>query len=272
MSLIHPTAIIGPQVTLGANVAIGPYCVVEGEVTIGDNTRLVSHVSVGGVTKIGANCTVYPFASLGHAPQDLKYKGERTELHIGDHNVIREHVTMNPGTVTGVTITRVGSHCLFMVGAHVAHDCQVGDYVILANNATLAGHVEVGNHCIIGGLSAIHQFVRVGPHAIVGGMSGVEHDVIPYGSVMGERANLAGLNLVGLKRRGFERDSIHALRNAYKMLFEDTDGTLAERSQKTRATYGHIPEVLEMLGFVDDKGARSLCVPKMSPQDTSQAA
>lgn len=268
---IHPTAIIGPEVTLGKDVQVGPYCVVEGKSSLGDGTRLVSHVAIGGVTRIGQNCTIYPFASLGHAPQDLKYKGEASELVIGDNNTIREHVTMNPGTETGVMVTRVGNNCLFMVGSHVAHDCQVGDHVILANNATLGGHVEVGDHCIIGGLAAVHQFVRIGQHAIIGGMSGVEHDVIPFGSVMGERANLAGLNLVGLKRRGFERDTIHALRNAYKMLFEESEGTLAERAQKTRAAFGTVPEVQQVLGFVDDKGSRSLCVPKLST-DTPQAA
>jgi len=271
MTLIHPSAIIGPHVTLAPDVQIGPYCVVDGTVSIGAGTKLLSHVVVGGCTTIGAHCTIYPFASLGSAPQDLKYKGEKSALIIGDHNTIREHVTMNPGTETGVMVTRVGSHCLFMMASHVAHDCLVGDHVILANNATLGGHVEVGDHCIIGGLAAVHQFVRIGNHAIIGGMSGVEHNVIPYGSVMGERANLAGLNLVGLKRRGFDRDTIHALRNAYKMLFEDTDGTLAERAQKTRLAFGDVPEVLKILGFVDDKGSRSLCVPK-AVQDTPQAA
>ncbi len=270
---IHPTAILGADVTVGKDVHIGPYCVLEGTVVIGDGTRLVSHVAIGGVTTLGKNCTVYPFASLGHPPQDLKYKGEKSSLVIGDNNVIREHVTMNPGTETGVMVTRVGNNCLFMVSSHVAHDCQVGDNVILANNATLGGHVEVGDHSIIGGLAAVHQFVRIGSHAIIGGMSGVEHDVIPYGSVMGERANLAGLNLVGLKRRGFDRDTIHALRNAYKMLFEDQNGTLVERANKTRETYGSVNEVMQILGFVDDKGSRSLCVPKAStPQDTPQAA
>lgn len=274
MPHIHPTAVIGPNVTLADDVFIGPYCVLEGTISIGTGTRLVSHVAVGGNTRIGAGSTVYPFASLGHAPQDLKYKGEDSQLIIGDKNTIREHVTMNPGTQTGVMVTRVGNGCLFMVGSHVAHDCQVGDQVILANNATLGGHVEVGSHAIIGGLAAIHQFVRIGEHAIVGGMSGVEHDVIPYGSVMGERASLAGLNLVGLKRRGFDRETIHALRNAYKMLFEDSNGTLAERSEKTRATFGKIKEVDEILSFVDDKGSRSLCVPKMQQQqaDAPQAA
>lgn len=271
MPHIHPTAVIGPDVTLAADVQIGPYCVVEGHIRIGEGTRLLSHVAVGGHTQIGAHCTIYPFASLGHAPQDLKYKGEASQLVIGDHNTIREHVTMNPGTETGVMTTRVGHRCLFMVASHVAHDCQVGNQVILANNATLAGHVEVGDHSIIGGLAAVHQFVRIGSHAIIGGLSGVEHDVIPFGSVMGERASLAGLNLVGLKRRGFDRETIHGLRNAYKMLFEEQEGTLAERSLKTRASYGSIREVAQMLGFVEEKGSRSLCVPKPSPQDMQQA-
>ena len=273
MPTIHPTAIIASTATIGNDVAIGPYCVVDGEVTIGAGTKLVSHVSVSGQTTIGTNCTIHPFASLGSPPQDLKFKGEKSKLVIGDHCSIREHVTMNPGTEGGGLLTSVGDYCLFMVGSHVAHDCKVGNRVIMANNATLGGHVEVGDHAIIGGLAAVHQFVRIGTHAIIGGMSGVEHDVIPFGSVMGERANLAGLNLVGLKRQGFDRDTIHALRNAYKMLFEEEDGTLVERSVKTRENYGAVKEVMQILSFVDDKGSRSLCVPKtFSRQDTSQAA
>ena len=273
MTNIHPTAIIAPSVKLAADVKVGPYCVLDGEVSIGEGTQLLSHVVIGGHTTIGANCRIFPFASLGAQPQDLKYKGEKSQLVIGDNNVIREHVTMNPGTEGGSMITSVGSDCLFMVGSHVAHDCHIGDHVIMANSATLGGHVEVGDYCIIGGLAAVHQFVRIGPHAIIGGMSGVEHDVIPYGSVMGERANLAGLNLVGLKRRGFDRDTIHALRNAYKMLFEEEEGTLAERTLKTRESYGNTNEVMQILAFVGDKGSRSLCVPKTFPrQDTPQAA
>ena len=231
--------------------------------SIGEGTVLKSHVSIAGNTIIGKNCTIYPFASLGHAPQDLKFHGEPSTLSIGDNVTIREHVTMNPGTEGGGMKTVVGSNCLFMVGSHVAHDCQVGNNVILANNATLAGHVQVGDFAVIGGLAALHQFVRVGAHAMIGGMSGVEHDVIPYGSVMGERANLAGLNLVGLKRRGFDRDTIHALRNAYKTIFEDAEGTLAERAEKAKATYGNIEAVIDVLAFVNNKGSRSLCVPKM---------
>lgn len=261
MTNIHPTAIIGDTVTLAENVSVGPYCVIQGNVTIGEGTTLISHVSISGHTTIGKHCTIYPFASLGHAPQDLKFKGEKSRLEIGDYVTIREHVTMNPGTENGGLLTKVGNHCLFMVGTHVAHDCMVENNVILANNATLAGHVTVGEHAIIGGLAAIHQFVRIGRHAIIGGMSGVEHDVIPYGSVIGERANLAGLNLVGLKRRNYKRDTIHALRGAYKQLFEGV-GTLADRAHKVRQQYTDINEVQEMVKFIEEKSSRSLCVPK----------
>ena len=271
MTQIHPTAVIDPQARIAANVKIGPYCVISGPVQIGEGSELVSHVSVAGHTHIGAQCRIYPFASLGHPPQDLKFKGETSTLHIGDHCQIREHVTMNPGTEGGGLSTRVGSHCLFMVGSHVAHDCQVGNHVILANNATLAGHVSVGDHAIIGGLAAIHQFVRIGKHAIVGGMSGVEHDVIPYGSVMGERASLAGLNLVGLKRRGFDRDSIHTLRNLYKLLFENATGTLADRAALAKTEFAPQEAVADILAFMQDKGARSLCVPKDMHLDHAQA-
>jgi UDP-N-acetylglucosamine acyltransferase len=269
---IHPTAIIGKNVSLAADVVIGPYCVLDGEITIGEGTTLLSHIAIGGRTTIGKHCRIFPFASLGSAPQDLKFKGEKSELAIGDYTVIREHVTMNPGTEGGGMLTKVGSHCLFMVGAHVAHDCKVGDHVILANNATLAGHVEVGEHAIIGGLAAIHQFVRIGPHAIIGGLSGVEHDVIPFGSVMGERASLAGLNLVGLKRRGFDRDAIHSLRNAYKLLFEGEGGTLAERAAIIVRDYGSVKEVMEIITFMNDKGSRSLCIPKPSARQTADQA
>lgn len=261
---IHPTAIIADSVKLGDNVAIGAYCVIDGNVTIGDGTKLFSHVAISGNTSIGKNCQIFPFASLGYAPQDLKYHGEPSTLTIGDNNTIREYVTMNTGTEGGGMKTVVGNSCLFMVGSHVAHDCKLGNNVILANNATLAGHVEVGDYSIIGGLSAVHQFVRIGSHAIIGGMSGVEHDVIPYGSVMGERASLSGLNLVGLKRRGFDRDTIHALRSAYKMIFEEEEGTLAQRAQKAEAEYKDINAVLDVISFMTDRGSRSLCVPKLS--------
>lgn len=257
----HPTAIIHEKAKLHATVEVGPYCVIGEHVTIGEGTVLKSHVVVDGHTTIGKNNTLFPFASLGHAPQDLKFKGEVSTLEIGDHNVIREYVTMNPGTAGGGLNTKVGNHCLFMVSAHVAHDCQVGNHVILANNATLAGHVDVSDYVIIGGLAAVHQFVRIGTHAMIGGMSGVEHDVIPYGSVMGERAGLAGLNLIGLKRRGFERDEIHALRSAYKDIFETSEGTLAERVSNASKAYANMSAVADVIAFINAETSRQLCIP-----------
>lgn len=258
---IHPSAVVDPAAELGEGVVIGPFCLVGPNVRLGDGVRLVSHVSVEGRTAIGAATTVYPFASIGHPPQDLKFRGEPSELIIGSHNQIREHVTMNPGTEGGGMVTRVGDHGLFMMGAHVAHDCVVGDHVIMANNATLGGHVTLGDYVIIGGLSAVRQFVRVGAHAMIGGMSGVENDVIPYGLVMGDRARLAGLNLVGLERRGFEKDDIHALRAAYRALFGQ-GGTFAERVDEVDRDLGARRLVADVLDFIRAKEARSLCQPR----------
>lgn len=272
MTKIHPTAIISPKANIADNVSVGPYCVIDEHVTIGENTELMSHVCISGHTTIGKDCKIFPFTSLGHAPQDLKYHGETSSLIIGDNNTIREHVTMNPGTEGGGLLTEVGNNCLFMMASHVAHDCKVGNNVILANNATLAGHVEVGEHAIIGGLAAIHQFVRVGNHAIIGGMSGVDNDVIPYGSVIGERANLAGLNLVGLKRRGFDRDTIHSLRNAYKILFDKNNSTLAERAKDMQNEYSKVEQVMEIITFMNNKGSRSLCLPKGTTSEPSPKA
>ena len=263
---IHPTAIIADGVKIAPNVQIGPYCVVSANVVLDEGVVLHNHVNIDGITHIGTKTEIFPFASLGTKPQDLKFKNEPSKLIIGANNVIREHVTMNTGTEGGGMITQVGDNCLFMMGSHVAHDCRVGNHVILANNATLAGHVYVGDHVIIGGLAAVHQFVRIGKHAMIGGLSGVEHDVIPYGSVMGERASLAGLNLVGLKRRNFDRDTIHALRAAFKMLFAEEQGTLFERSAKVNDNFSAIVPVMEILEFMEDKGSRSLCVPKTSYQ------
>lgn len=258
---IHPTAIIHPAASIADGVSIGAYCVVGEHVALAHGVVLHSHVVVEGRTAIGEGTQVFPFASLGHAPQDLKYRGEPSTLVIGKHTTIREHVTMNPGTEGDRMTTTVGDRCLFMVGAHVAHDCDVGNHVILANNATLAGHVKVGDHAIIGGLAAIHQFVRIGAHAIIGGMSGVEADVIPYGSVIGERAWLAGLNLVGMKRRELPRESIHAVRAAFRDLFESHEGTLAERASALAAA-SDVPEVQEILAFLRAESARSVCIPR----------
>ena len=258
---VHPTAIVHPKAVLREGVEIGPYCVIGPDVVLGDRVRLISHVVIDGRTTIGVDSTVYPFASLGQAPQDLKYKGEPSTLEIGARSRIREHVTMNPGTEGGGMVTRVGDDGLFMVGAHIAHDCILGDHIIMANNATLAGHVVLGDFAVVGGLSAIHQFVRIGPHAMVGGMTGVEQDVIPFGLVMGDRARLTGLNLVGMERRGFPREDIQGVRSAYRMLF-GPDGTLAERIEEVARVFSANQYVRQIIEFARAKSSRGLCQPR----------
>ena len=258
---IHPSAVVEDGASIAPDVTIGPFSVVGKNVSIAGGSVLHSHVVVDGYTSIGEKTEVFPFASLGSRPQDLKYSGEPSKLIIGSGNIIREHVTMNPGTAGGGMLTKVGDNCLFMVGAHVAHDCQVGDNVILANNATLAGHVVVGSFAIFGGLSAIHQFVRIGDQEIVGGMSGVEHEVIPFGSVKGQRARLAGLNIIGMRRRGFSRKELDDLRAGYKKLFSGKDnfqdrvaGLLSDKTQ-TQA-------LKEVIDFIQQDSSRAICQPK----------
>jgi len=257
---IHPTAIIAEGAGIGAGCRVGPYCVVGSEATLGPGVVLHSHVVVAGTTRIGEATVVFPFASIGHQPQDLKYRGEPVELVIGARNTIREHVTMNPGTAGGGAVTRVGDDCLFMMSTHVAHDCLIGNHVILANNATLAGHVEVGDFAILGGLAAVHQYVRIGRAAMIGGLAGVVADVIPYGSVVGERAHLAGLNLVGLKRRGAARGEMHGLRAAYAEMFEG-DGTLQERARQVGERHVGNALVQEVIDFITAGSSRSFTVP-----------
>jgi UDP-N-acetylglucosamine acyltransferase len=257
---IHPTALIADTVEIGNNVTIGPYCVLNDNVIIHDEVTLHSHVAVSGNTKIGSETVIFPFASIGLAPQDLKYNNEPSELIIGNNNTIREYVTLHPGTEGGGMKTLIGDNCLFMIGAHVAHDCVVGDNVIMANNATLAGHVQVGDFAIIGGLSAVHQFVRIGSHAVIGGMSGVENDVIPYGRVKGERAFLAGLNLIGLERRGFNRDQIKVLQKAFNQLFND-EGTLEQRTTIVEQDYANDELVMKLVKFIREKTKFPICQP-----------
>jgi len=261
MSDIHGSAIVAPGAELGQNVKVGPYCIVGENVSLGDGVELVSHVVVEGHTSIGEGTRIYPFASIGHPPQDLKFQGEVSRLEIGANNIIREHATMNPGTEGGGLLTKVGSNCLFMIATHVAHDCVIGDHVVMANNATLGGHVVVDDWAILGGLSAVHQFVRVGRHAIVGGVTGVRHDVIPYGSVTGDLAHLAGLNLIGLKRRGFDRETIHDLRKAFRLLFAD-EGTMAERLVDVTELFGKNEPVMDIVDFIQSDSSRSICQPR----------
>lgn len=262
MSDIHPTAVIETGAEIADDVKIGPYCVVGAHVTLEQGVDLLSHCVVGGRTHVGAGTRIFPFASIGQQPQDLKYGGEPSRLEIGRNNVIREHVTMNPGTEGGGMLTKVGDNCLFMVGAHVAHDCLIDNNAILVNNATLGGHVHVGEWAIIGGLSAVHQFVRIGKHAMIGGMSGIEHDVIPYGSVIGNRARLSGLNIVGLKRRSFSRDVIHDMRKAYRMIFA-LEGTLAERLEDVAEDFHDNEPVMEIVDFVRADSSRAICQPAL---------
>lgn len=258
---IHPTAIVSDKAILGDNVSIGPYCIVGESVVLGDGVTLVSHVSVDGRTVIGARTRIYPFSSIGHPPQDLKFEGEPSTVTIGTDCVLREYVTINPGTAGGGMETRVGNHCLLMVGVHIAHDCRVGNYVVMANQASLAGHCVVDDYVRFGGICGVHQFVRIGAHAFVGAMSFVENDVIPYGSVLGNRAYLGGLNLVGLKRREFDRESIHALRAAYRMIFSN-EGTLRERIEDAAEIFEGDRLVEEVINFIRKPSERALCMPR----------
>ena len=260
-SQIHPTAIIHDGAIIGDNVEIGPYCIVGENVSLSDNVTLRSHVHIEGLTSIGEGTQIFPFASLGTPPQDLKFSGEKTKLIIGKNNTIREHVTMNPGTKHGAMETVIGDNCLFMMAAHVAHDCVVGNNVIMANNATIAGHVVVGNFVVIGGLSGVHQFARIGDHAIIGGMSGVENDVIPYGRVKGERAALAGLNLIGLERRGFEKAEIRQLQRAFNQLFGD-EGTLDQRLDMVSTDFSDDTLIMSIVDFARAKSNFPLCQPR----------
>lgn len=258
---IHPTAVIYPGAEIAGDCSIGPYCVIGPHVNLGEGVRLHSHVVVDGRTTVGARTQIYPFSSIGQPPQDLKYKGEPSELHIGCDNVIREHVTMNPGTEGGGMITQVGDGCLFMPGSHVAHDCRLGKNVIMANNATLAGHVVLEDYVIMGGLSGAQQFVRIGRNAIIGAMAGAKSDVIPFGMVMGHPGILAGLNLVGLKRAGVDGKEIQALMKAYDHLF-GTDGTFAERVDAVAEQYGGKGTVDTLVGFLRAETSRPILQPE----------
>ncbi len=261
MANIHPTAIVEDGAEIGADVEIGPYSVIGNQVKLGDYVRLHSHVAVAGNTTVGEGTEIFPFASIGHIPQDKKFSGEETRLEIGSKNVIREHVTMNPGTGDGGGLTKVGSNGLFLTGSHVAHDCVVGDNVILVNNATLGGHCQVEDSVIVGGLAAVHQFVRLGAYSFVGGMTGVENDVIPFGMVTGNRAYLNGLNILGLKRNGFDREQIHNLRKGYRMLFSN-EGTLKERLEDVEKMFAGDPCIERVAQFIRAESDRSLTVPQ----------
>lgn len=256
---IHPSAIVEPGAELGQGVRIGPFCHVGAQVRLGDGVELKSHVVVAGETEIGADTVIFPFASIGQAPQDLKFDGERTRLVIGARNRIREYVTMNPGTAGGGGLTRIGDDGLFMSSSHVAHDCRIGDHVILVNSVAIAGHCVIEDEVIVGGLSGVHQFVRIGRGAMIGALSMVTADVLPHGLVSGPRGQMEGLNLVGLKRRGASRAEIAALRELLAAL---ASGSLRETAQ-LRAGGEVTAMEREVLDFILGPSDRSFLRPQL---------
>ena len=257
--MIHKTAIIDSEAKIAENVQIGPYSVIGPDVEIGQGTVIQSHVNITGQTKIGKNNIIYPFASIGNDPQDLKFQGEETRLEIGDNNKIREYVTINPGTKGGGGLTKINNNCLFMVSAHIAHDCFVGDNVILANNVPLGGHAHIGDNAIIGGNSAVQQFTRVGKSAMIGGMCGVVRDIIPYGIAHGNRSVLQGLNLIGLRRKNIPNKEIMTLSDAYKEIFKNEN--LTENLSNLSNGIKNNELVAEVIKFIEMDKKRPICTP-----------
>ena len=258
---VHPTAIVASGAKLGEGVVIGPYCIVGERVVLKDNVELVSHVSIDGNTEVGADSRIFPFAAIGHEPQDLKYHGEQSRLVIGERTTIRESVTINPGTENGGMLTQIGNDCLLMASSHVAHDAIIGNNVIMANYVGIAGHCIIGDNVIFGGTCVIHQFTRIGAHAFIGAQSMVDGDVIPYGMAIGNRAALTGLNLVGLKRRKFDREDIHRLRSAYRMIFA-SEGTLRERVEDAAELFKTDKLVQDVVSFISASTDRPILLPR----------
>ncbi len=254
---IHPTAIISPEATLAEGVEIGPYSIIGPDCHIGKNTVIGSHVVIEAQTDIGEGCRISQFASLGGAPQDLKFKGEKTRVVIGNHNTIREYVTINRATAADIGVTVLGDHNLLMAYCHVAHNCKLGNHIVMANAANLAGHIHVEDYAIIGGMTGIHQFTRIGAHCIIGGASAVAKDIPPYVTASGNFAKLYGLNLIGLKRRGFAEETIQALRKAYRIVFRSAM-LLSAAIQKVEQEVEDLPEVRHFLSFIK-KSERGIC-------------
>ena len=254
--MIHKTAIIDSNAKVSSSANIGPYSVIGPNVEIGEDVIIHSHVNISGNTKIGNGNKIYPFASIGNDPQDLKYNGEETKLIIGNNNKIREYVTINPGTIEGGGLTKIEDNCLFMISSHVAHDCQVGNNVIIANNVPLGGHVTIEDNVVIGGNSAVQQFTRIGKLAMIGGMTGVLHDVIPYGLSIGNRNYLQGLNLIGLRRGNFQNKDILGLTEAYKEIFATKN--LTDNLNKLNGVYKENPLVKDVIQFIPTDKKRSI--------------
>jgi len=256
--MIHKSAIISRKAKIHKNSIIGPYCIIQDNVEINEGTELISHVCISGDTIIGKHNKFFPFSTIGFPPQDKKYFGEKSKLIIGNNNIIREHVTINPGTYNGGMITKIDNNCLIMIGSHIAHDCHIFSNVILVNNATLGGHVNIGENAIIGGNSAIHQFVNIGKFAMIGGMSGVESNIIPYGLYTGIRSNLRGLNLVGLKRKKITTKKINKIKLIFNTIFNN-ENTIKKNIQKLSLEEKEIIEIKEIINFISLNLKRGIC-------------
>ena len=257
--MIHKTAIVDKNAKISQNVEIGPYCIIGSEVEIGTNTLLHSHVNIVGNTKIGNDNEIYPFSSIGTPPQDLKYKGEKNSLIIGNNNKFREYVNINPGTVQGGGITIIGDNNLFMVYCHVAHDCKISDGIVLANNVQVGGHVSIEQNAIVGGSCAIHQFSRIGESAMIGGMTGVLSDVIPFGLSMGNRNNLMGLNLIGLRRSKVSNDNIKKIQLAYEIIFKTS--SFRENIEELNNDLKNNEFVKKIINFINSDKKRPISLP-----------
>ena len=257
--MIHNSSVIDKKATIGKDVKIGPFCYIGPEVQIGDNVELISNVHIEGNTKLGQETKVFPFASIGTKPQDLKYKGEANSLEIGENNIIREYVTINPGTEGGGGKTVIGNNCLLMISSHIAHDCNIGNNVVIANNVPLGGHVTIEDSVVIGGNSAVQQFTRIGRLAMIGGMTGVLKDVIPFGLSFGNRNYLRGINIIGLKRKKYDNKKIMELDKAYKKIFSSRN--LHENLSKINGEYKENDLVKEVINFIEKDKKRPICIP-----------
>ena len=259
--MIHKTSIIDKNAKISHAAKIGPYTIIGSNVEISDEVEIHSHVNIAGNTKIGKGTKIFPFASIGTQPQDLKYKGEKNSLIIGKNNIIREYVTINPGTQAGGTITKIGDNCLFMISSHIAHDCQIGNNVVIANNVPLGGHVIIEDSVVIGGNSAVQQFTRIGRLAMVGGMTGVLKDEIPFGLSFGNRNYLKGINLIGLRRNKYKNKAIIELDKAYKKIFASRN--LHENLSKINGEYKENDLVKEVINFIEKDKKRPICTPRL---------
>ena len=257
--MIDKNTSIHSDAKISSSAKIGTYTVIGPKVEIGENVEIFSHVNISGDTKIGSGTKIFPFASIGTSPQDLKFKGEHTKLEIGKNNIIREYVTINPGTDGGGGITKIGNNCLFMISSHIAHDCQIGNNVIIANNVPLGGHVTIEDYVVIGGNSAVQQFTRIGKLAMIGGMTGVLKDVIPFGLSIGNRNYLQGLNLIGLRRSNYNNKDILGLSEAYKKIFATKN--LTDNLNELNGAFKENPLVNDVIEFITKDKKRSICTP-----------